>query len=71
MWLFRVQLTKPCTKLLVDPEEESRDRILELATLYPHPDAYRTAMRFFDLVKQKEQMRKYGWKLLDLVPGDD
>ena len=58
------------TRLLVDPEEESRDRILELATLYPHPDAYRTAMRFFDLVKQKEQMRKYGWKLLNLVPDD-
>ena len=35
------------TRLLVDPEEDSRDRILELATLYPHPDAYRTAMRFF------------------------
>ena len=58
------------SKLLVDPERESQDRILELATLYPHPEAYRTAMRFFDLVKQEEQMRKYGWKLLDLVPDD-
>ena len=58
------------SKLLVDPESESRDRFLELATLYPHPDAYRTAMRFFGLVKQKEQMRKYGWKLLNLVPDD-
>ncbi len=58
------------TKLLVDPEEDSQSRILELATLYPHPDAYRTAMRFFGLVKQKEQMRKYGWKLLNLVPDD-
>ena len=58
------------TRLLVDPEEESRDRILELATLYPHPDAYRAAMRFFGLVKQQEQMRKYGWKLLNLVPED-
>ncbi len=58
------------SKLLVDPERESQDRILELATLYPHPEAYRTAMHFFDLVKQEEQMRKYGWKLLDLVPDD-
>ena len=58
------------SKLLVDPERDSQDRILELATLYPHPDAYRTAMRFFGLVKQQAQMRKYGWKLLNLVPGD-
>ena len=63
-------INEATSKLLVDPEDESQDRILELATLYPHPDAYRTAMRFFDLVKQKEQVRKYGWKLLNLVPGD-
>ena len=34
------------SKLLVDSEEESQSRILELATLYPHPDSYRAAMRF-------------------------
>jgi hypothetical protein len=43
----------------------------ELAVLYPHPDVYRAVMRFYHLAKDSENMEKFAWKVLDIVPRDD
>ncbi|WP_013322134.1 KGGVGR-motif variant AAA ATPase [Gloeothece verrucosa] len=58
-------------KILFLPEEEAEKQILELAAIYPHPEIYRTAMRFFKLTKNSTQMKIFCWKLLELLPDDE
>lgn len=68
---IQAEIERAARDLLSTSPEESERKILELATLYPHPEVYRTAMRFFRLVDKAEAMRTFGWKLLDLVPDDE
>ncbi len=56
--------------LLSCSPQEAHSRIRELAALYPHPDVYRLAMRFFELTQHSEESAIYGVRLLDLKPGD-
>ena len=41
-----------------------------MVALYPHPEVYRRAMRFFDLRRLPEEAFRFGLRLLDLVPDD-
>ena len=50
--------------------KEAEARIRELVALYPHPEVYRRAMRFFDLTRHPEEAFSFGLRLLDLVPDD-
>ena len=56
--------------MLAQEPEEAERRILELASLYPDSDVYRTVMRFFRLRDNTEMTRKFGLKLLDRLPND-
>ncbi|WP_372723892.1 KGGVGR-motif variant AAA ATPase [Novipirellula sp.] len=50
---------------------EAHARIRELAALYPHPEVYRLAIRFFELTQHNEESAIFGVRLLDLKPGDE
>ncbi len=52
-------------------QEEVEKRILELAVLYPHPECYRTAMRYFRLLKKEPELKTYAYKILELIPNDE
>ncbi|MEQ1903511.1 MAG: ParA family protein [Pirellulaceae bacterium] len=52
------------------PKEVPR-KIRELAALYPHPEVYRRAMRFFELTQVPEESAVFGVRLLDLAPNDE
>lgn len=52
------------------PSKEAEAKIRELVTLYPHPEVYRRAMRFFELTRRSDEASLFGVRLLDLVPGD-
>jgi len=52
-------------------KEEAETRIREMVALFPHPEVYRTAMRFFDFKERDEQVAIFGVRLLDLLPDDD
>jgi len=67
---IQAEIERTSRKLLSISSEESENEIVELVALYPHPEVYRAAMRFFRLVKRTDEMRNFGWKLLDFVPCD-
>lgn len=68
---IRNEIAKTVGSILSVPVEESEKKILELVALYPHPEVYRTAMRFFQLVKKDKDIRTFAWKLFDAVPNDE
>ncbi len=68
---IRIEAERISSNVLLIPTEESEKKILELVAMYPHPEAYRTAMRFFSFVKNEEEMINFGWKLFELVPNDE
>jgi len=51
------------------PQAEARIR--EMVALYPDPEIYRRAMRFFDLTRRPEEACMFGVKLLDMRPHDE
>lgn len=51
--------------------EKSEKNVLALVALYPHPEVYRAAMRFFRLREKPEEVRNFGWELLNLLPSDE
>jgi len=55
--------------LSVSPQE-AEARIREMVALYPHPEVYRRAMRFFDLRSKPAEAVQFGLRLLDLLPQD-
>jgi len=57
--------------ILSCPKHEAETRIREMIALYPHPEVYRRAMRFFDLRERPEEAFSFGLRLLDLVPDDE
>jgi MinD-like ATPase involved in chromosome partitioning or flagellar assembly len=56
--------------ILSCPPKEVEARIREMVALYPHPEVYRRAMRFFDLTQHPEEAFSFGLRLLDLVSDD-
>jgi MinD-like ATPase involved in chromosome partitioning or flagellar assembly len=54
--------------LRLSPEEAEQD-IIQLTILYPHPEAYRAAMRFFRLRRQDNKMKLFAWKLFESLPS--
>ena len=68
---IQAQIERTARSLLSQSPEESQNAIVELVALYPHPDVYRTAMRFFHLVNKKKSMRNFASRLLDFVPDDE
>jgi MinD-like ATPase involved in chromosome partitioning or flagellar assembly len=49
---------------------EAEARIREMVALYPDPEVYRRAMRFFELTRRSEEAALFGLRLLDLLPND-
>lgn len=68
---IRNEIKRATSQILLVTPEEAEKEVLGLVALYPHPEAYRAAMYFFRLVKKSEEMRNFGWKLLDLVSNDE
>ncbi len=68
---IREQVENISKSLLSLPPQETEKRILEIAAMYPHPEVYRTAMRFFHLTKNEEAWMNYGFKIVDLIPDDE
>lgn len=68
---IQAEIERTSRNLLSILPEEAENRIMELVALYPHPEVYRAAMRFFRLVSKTDAIRNFGWKLLDFVPGDE
>lgn len=56
--------------LLSCKPSEAEARIRDLVALYPHPEVYRRAMRFFNLTRRHEKAAVFGVRLLELVPDD-
>lgn len=50
---------------------EAEARIREMVALYPDPEVYRRAMRFFELTRRSEEAALFALRLLDLVPNDE
>ncbi|MFO0882920.1 MAG: AAA family ATPase [Pirellulales bacterium] len=68
---IRKQIVKTESLLLSVSPEDSEARILELTALYPHPEVYRAAMRYYRLTKKSEGVYLQGFRLLDVKPGDE
>jgi hypothetical protein len=68
---IRAEIDRAARGLLTKSPEESEKAISELVALYPHPEAFRTAMRFFRLVNKPDRMRAAAWRLLDFAPDDE
>ncbi len=56
--------------LLSCKPDEAEARIREMVALYPHPEVYRRAMRFFNLTRRPDEALPFCLRLLDFVPGD-
>jgi MinD-like ATPase involved in chromosome partitioning or flagellar assembly len=67
---IRAEIQQVSSSLLSLTPEESEKKILNLASMYPHPEVYRTAMRFFSLINKQIEMRTFAWKLAELLPDD-
>ncbi len=67
---IRLEIDKAIGDPLKRPPDDVEKSIRELAALYPHPEVYRVAMRFYRLAKEIPEVRHFGWKLFDLVPND-
>ena len=50
---------------------EAEARIREMVALYPDPEVYRRAMRFFELTRRSEEAALFALRLLDLLPYDE
>jgi MinD-like ATPase involved in chromosome partitioning or flagellar assembly len=50
--------------------EEAEARIREMAALFPHPEVFRRAMRFFNLRRRPDVASIFAVRLLGFVPDD-
>ena len=57
--------------LLSCSPSEAEARIREMVALYPDPEVYRRAMRFFELTRRAEEAALFALRLLDLLPNDE
>ncbi len=65
------EVEKIVSNILSVPVEESEKKILEMVSLYPHPEVYRRAMRFFQLARKEKEQRIYAEKLFEFMPDDE
>lgn len=65
------EVEKIVSNILSVPVEESEKNILEMVSLYPHPEVYRRAMRFFQLARKEKEQRIYAEQLFELMPDDE
>ena len=56
--------------LLSCSPSDAEARIREMVALYPDPEVYRRAMRFFELTRRSEEAALFALRLLDLLPND-
>jgi len=68
---IRAEIQRISSNLLSLTPEDSEKKILNLASMYPHPEVYRTAMRFFSLLNKQVEMKFFGLKLFELLPDDE
>ncbi len=68
---IREEIQRISSQILLVSVEEAEKNVLGLVALYPHPEAYKTAMNFFRLRRKTEEMRNFGWKLFDLTPDNE
>ncbi|MEH2275023.1 MAG: AAA family ATPase [Nostoc sp.] len=69
---IKLEIEQIGTQLLsVSSLEKLENNVLELVALYPHPEVYRAAMRFFRLRQRPQEIRNFGWELLNLLPTDE
>ncbi len=68
---IREEIERTEKGLLSYSPAEAEARIREMVTLYPHPEVYRRAMRFFELTRRPEEATLFGVRLLDLAPSDE
>ena len=57
--------------LLSCSPSDAEARIREMVALYPDPEVYRRAMRFFELTRRSEDAALFALRLLDLLPNDE
>jgi MinD-like ATPase involved in chromosome partitioning or flagellar assembly len=57
--------------LLSYSPSDAEARIREMVALYPDPEVYRRAMRFFELTRRSEEAALFALRLLDLLPNDE
>lgn len=57
--------------LLSCAPSEAEARIRELVALYPDPEVYRRAMRFFELTRRSEEAALFALRLLEFLPNDE
>lgn len=67
---IRQEIARTEQGLLSCSEDEAESSIREMASLYPHPEVYRRAMRFFNLRRKYDDASLFGMKLLDFAPDD-
>jgi hypothetical protein len=67
---IREEIERTEKGLLSCTPAEAESRIRDMVALYPHPEVYRRAMRFFNLTRRSEEAAIFGIHLLDLVPAD-
>src|SRR5262249_50787864 len=67
---IREEIERTEKGLLSCTVEEADARIREMVALYPHPDVYRRAMRFFNLRRRPDESSDLALRLLDLLPED-
>ncbi|MEA5470223.1 tyrosine-protein kinase family protein [Spirulina sp. 06S082] len=65
------EIEKMSSQILSLPTEKSKKEILEMISIYPHPEVYRMGMRFFSLCKNNKDMLYCSWKLFNLFPDDE
>jgi len=56
--------------LLSCSASEAEIRIREMVALFPVPEVYRRAMRFFELRRRPDEASMFGIRLLDFLPDD-
>lgn len=69
--IIEKQIEDVSKKLLLSRATDAIQSLEELAALYPHPDVYRAVMRFYHFTKDSDNIEKFAWKLLDIIPEDD
>jgi len=66
---IKVQIDQTTKSLLQQPEQ-AEGKVRSLVALYPSVDSYRTAMRFFVVAQQPQEVKRFAWRILNTEPDD-
>ncbi|NQU19737.1 MAG: AAA family ATPase [Candidatus Nealsonbacteria bacterium] len=67
---IREEIERTEKGLLSCSANEAEVRIREMVALFPHPEVYRRAMRFFELTRRPDEASIFGLRLLELLPDN-